>query len=126
MLISKNDLPSILSFSAFRIAHFQTFASNFFESHSFSLYVVNGLLNVGRKRLQMEQLENTLRTHAMTCDNSTVSITLKNRDGSSVEILVFGVYKNPLLLREVHMINRTMLISFLDRWNSENSWKGWQ
>ena len=36
-----------------------------------------------------------------------------------VEILVFGVYKNPLLLREVHMIDRTMLTMFLDRRNSE-------
>ena len=38
-----------------------------------------------------------------------------------VEILVFGVYENPLLLREVHMIDGTMLIMFLDRRNSENS-----
>ena len=39
----------------------------------------------------------------------------------SVEILVFGVHENPLLLREVHMINKTILITFLDRRNSENS-----
>ena len=38
----------------------------------------------------------------------------------SVEILVFGVHENPLLLREVHMINKTILITFLDRRNSEN------
>ena len=28
----------------------------------------------------------------------------------SVEILVFGVYENPLLLREVHTLGRTKLI----------------
>ena len=33
----------------------------------------------------------------------------------SVEILAFGVYNNPLLLREAHTIDRTMLITFLDR-----------
>ena len=38
-----------------------------------------------------------------------------------VEILVFGVYENPLLLREVHTLGRTMLIMFLDRRKSENS-----
>ena len=38
-----------------------------------------------------------------------------------VEFLVFSAYENPLLLREVHMIDRTMLIMFLDRRNSENS-----
>ena len=38
-----------------------------------------------------------------------------------VEILVFGVYENPLLLREVHTLDRTKLIMFLDRRNSENS-----
>ena len=38
-----------------------------------------------------------------------------------VEILVLGVYENPLLLREVHTLGRTMLIMFLDRRNSENS-----
>ena len=40
---------------------------------------------------------------------------------SAVEILVFGVYKNPLLLREAHTLGRTMFIMFLDRRNSENS-----
>ena len=40
---------------------------------------------------------------------------------SSVEFLVFGVHENPLLLREVHMIDGTMLIMFLDRQNSENT-----
>ena len=44
----------------------------------------------------------------------------------SVEILVFSAYENPLLLREVHMIDGTTLIMFLDRRNSENSWNGWQ
>ena len=43
-----------------------------------------------------------------------------------VEILVFGVHETPLLLREVHMIDGTMLIMFLDRRNNENSWNGWQ
>ena len=38
-----------------------------------------------------------------------------------VEILVFGVYKNPLRLREVHTIDRNILIMFLDRRNSKNS-----
>ena len=38
-----------------------------------------------------------------------------------VEFLVFGVHENPLLLREVHMIDGTMLIMFLDRQNSENT-----
>ena len=38
-----------------------------------------------------------------------------------VEILAFGVYENPLHLREVHTTDRTMLILFLDRRNSENS-----
>ena len=38
-----------------------------------------------------------------------------------VEFLVFSAYENPLLLREVHMIDGTMLIMFLDRRNSENS-----
>ena len=38
-----------------------------------------------------------------------------------VEILVFGVHETPLLLREVHMIDGTMLIMFLDRRNNENS-----
>ena len=38
-----------------------------------------------------------------------------------VEILVFDVYKNPLILREVHMIGRTMLITILNRRNGENS-----
>ena len=38
-----------------------------------------------------------------------------------VEILVFSAYENPLLLREVHMIDGTRLIMFLDRRNSENS-----
>ena len=32
-----------------------------------------------------------------------------------MEILVFGVYNIPLLLREAHTIDRTMLITFLDR-----------
>ena len=39
----------------------------------------------------------------------------------TVEILVFGVYENPLLLREVHTLGRTTLIMFLDRRNCENS-----
>ena len=69
--------PAFSFFRRFELLIFKLLLRNFFESHSFSLYVVNGLLNVGRKRLQMEQLENTLRTHVMTCDNSTVSITLK-------------------------------------------------
>ena len=38
-----------------------------------------------------------------------------------VEFLVFGVHENPLLLSEVHMIDGTMLIMFLDRQNSENT-----
>ena len=38
-----------------------------------------------------------------------------------VEFLVFSAYENPLLLREVHMIDGTTLIMFLDRRNSENS-----
>ena len=38
-----------------------------------------------------------------------------------VEILGFSAYENPLFLREVHMIDGTMLIMFLDRRNSENS-----
>ena len=38
-----------------------------------------------------------------------------------VEILAFGVYKSPLLLCETHTIDRTRLITFLDRRNSENS-----
>ena len=37
-----------------------------------------------------------------------------------MEILVFGVYENPLLSREAQTIDRTMLIMFLDRRNSEN------
>ena len=41
-------------------------------------------------------------------------------EGESVEISVFGVHENPLLLREVHMINKTILITFLDRRNGEN------
>ena len=45
----------------------------------------------------------------------------KSPEGKSVEILVFGVYENPLVLREVNTLGRTMLISFLDRRNSENS-----
>ena len=44
----------------------------------------------------------------------------------NVEILVFVIYKSPLLLREVHMIDRTMVIAFLGRRESENSCKGWQ
>ena len=32
-----------------------------------------------------------------------------------VEILAFTVYNNPLLLREAHTIDGTMLITFLDR-----------
>ena len=32
-----------------------------------------------------------------------------------MEISVFGVYNNPLLLREAHTTDRTMLILFLDR-----------
>ena len=39
----------------------------------------------------------------------------------AVEFLLFSAYENPLLLREVHMIDGTMLIMFLDRRNSENS-----
>ena len=46
-------------------------------------------------------------------------ISVSNK--TAVEILVFGVYKIPLLLRKVHMIDRVMLIMFLDRRNSENS-----
>ena len=42
-------------------------------------------------------------------------------EGKSVENLVFGVYKNALRLREVHMIDRTVVITFLDRRNSESS-----
>ena len=38
-----------------------------------------------------------------------------------VELLVFGVHENPLLLREVHTLGRTTLIMFLTRRNSENS-----
>ena len=38
-----------------------------------------------------------------------------------VEFLIFSAYENPLLLREVHMIDGTMLIMFLDRRNTENS-----
>ena len=38
-----------------------------------------------------------------------------------VEILVLGVYENPLLSREVHTLGRTMLIMFLDRRNSETA-----
>ena len=38
-----------------------------------------------------------------------------------VEILVFGVYENPLRLREVHTIDRNILIMFLDRRNSKSS-----
>ena len=38
-----------------------------------------------------------------------------------VEFLIFSAYENPLLLREVHTIYRTMLIMFLDRRNGENS-----
>ena len=45
-------------------------------------------------------------------------------DFSYVEILVCSAYENPLLLREVHMIDGTMLIMFLDRRNSENSRRG--
>ena len=40
---------------------------------------------------------------------------------TTVEVLVFGVYENPLLLGEVQMIDGTMLIMFLDRRNGENS-----
>ena len=38
-----------------------------------------------------------------------------------VEILVFGVYENPLFLCEAQTLDGTMLIMFLDRQNSENS-----
>ena len=41
--------------------------------------------------------------------------------GKSVEFLIFSAYENPLLLREVHMIDGTMLIMFLDHRNTENS-----
>ena len=40
---------------------------------------------------------------------------------SGVEILLFGVYKNALRLREVHMIDWTVLITFLDRRKNDNS-----
>ena len=46
---------------------------------------------------------------------------LKRKSTLSAEILVFDVYKIPLLLCEARTIDRTMLISFLDRQNSENS-----
>ena len=42
-----------------------------------------------------------------------------------VEILVFGVHENQLLLCEVHEIDRIMLVTFSDRRNSENGWTGW-
>ena len=48
------------------------------------------------------------------------------KESNLVEILVFGVYKNPLLLRETHMLGRTMLITFLDRRNSENREEQWK
>ena len=54
--------------------------------------------------------------HARLC--ATISAEYHK---NTVKILVFGVYENPLLLREVHTLGRTMLIMFLDRRNSENS-----
>ena len=36
----------------------------------------------------------------------------KSPEGKNVEILAFGVHESPLLLREVHTIGRTMLITF--------------
>ena len=45
----------------------------------------------------------------------------QDKNSLNVEILVFGVHETPLLLREVHMIDGTMLIMFLDRRNNENS-----
>ena len=52
----------------------------------------------------------------------TIKTKLKHFYNSQiVEFLVFSAYENPLLLREVHMIDGTMLIMFLDRRNSENS-----
>ena len=61
------------------------------------------------------------RFHNSANDN-TVKFIRENKspEGKSVEILAFGVYENPLLLRKVHMIDGTMLIMFLDRRNSEN------
>ena len=60
--------------------------------------------------------------HDSANDNSTKFIREnKSLEGKIVEILAFGVYESPLLLREVHTLGRTMLIIFLDCRNSENS-----
>ena len=62
------------------------------------------------------------RSHDSANDNIVKFIREnKSPEGKSVEILVFSAYENPLLLREVHMIDGTRLIMFLDRRNSENS-----
>ena len=62
------------------------------------------------------------RSHDSANDNTAKFIREnKSPEGKSVEILVFGVHETPLLLREVHMIDGTMLIMFLDRRNNENS-----
>ena len=44
-----------------------------------------------------------------------------NKPMDRVEILAFDVYKSPLLLCEGRTIDRTRLITFLNRRNSENS-----
>ena len=62
------------------------------------------------------------RSHGSASDNDVKFIREnKSPEGKSVEILAFGVYENPLLLREVHTPGRTTLIMFLDRRNCENS-----
>ena len=45
----------------------------------------------------------------------------KSPEGKIVEILVLGVYKKPLLLREVRMIDRPILITLLGSGNKENN-----
>ena len=62
------------------------------------------------------------RSHDSANDNTAEFIREnKSPEGKSVEILVFVVYKNLLLLREAHRLGRTMLIRVLDRRKSKNS-----
>ena len=45
---------------------------------------------------------------------------------SSCENFSFWRLRKPIALRVVHTIDINILIMFLDRRNSENSWTGWQ